>query len=281
LAYPDIPIWLELSRLGRDFVFSGGRSLFPQKALAEICRYCLFMGAPRNGHSLVGSMLDAHRNVVMAHELGVPKYMAAHFSVRQLQLLLIANSQQHAARGRRHIDYSHAIPGQWQGRFESLRVIGDKHGEGFLLSVQARPWLVQVLIERLDPLYFIHVVRNPFDAIASVVDSTKRKISLEQGVSYFERLYETLMQVQDQLAPGRLHELRFEDLQSHPREQLAMVCQFLDVDPTVDYLDACASIMLTELPDHRNRVHWDDASRQKVNALIKKYSFLSGYAFED
>jgi len=281
VAYPDIPLWLELARLGRDFAWSGARSLLPQQTPATNDRYCLFMGAPRNGHSLVGSMLDAHRNVVMAHELGVPKYLLAHFSVRQLQLLLIANARRHAASGRRHIHYSHAIRGQWQGRYEDLRVIGDKHGEGFLLSVRARPWLAHALIERLDPLYLIHVIRNPFDAIASVAGTGKRNKSPEQVIGYFDRLYETLTRVQEQLPPGRLHEVRFEDLQSHPREQLGMVCRFLDVDPTADYLDACASIVLRELPDRRNQVHWDDSSRQRVEALIRKYPFLSGYAYED
>lgn len=281
MAYPDIPIWLELTRLGRDFARSGARSLLPQKALAGITRHCLFMGAPRTGQSLVGAMLDAHRNVVMAYELGVPKYLAAHFSLRQVQLLLMANSRHQAARGRRHIHYSHAIPGQWQGRFEHVRVIGDKHGEGFLLSMQARPWLAQAVIKRLDPLYFIHVVRNPFDAIASIAGNTRRNKSVGQTISYFERLYATLVTVQRQLAPGRIHELRLEDLQSQPREQLAQVCQFLGVDAPADYLDACASIVLGELPDHRNTVHWDDSSRRGVEALIQKYSFLSGYAFED
>jgi len=279
MAYPETPIWLELARLGRDFLSSGARALTPPKGLSEIDRQCLFMGAPRNGHSLVGAMLDAHRDVVLAYELGVPKYLAAHFSLRQIQLLLLENSRHHAALGRNHIHHSHAVRGQWQGRFERLRVIGDKHGEGFLLSVQARPWLVQAVIERLNPLYFIHVIRNPFDAIASVVTNVKRRKSVDQGIAYFERLYETLSAVQDELAPGQLHEVRFEEFQSRPKEQLTRVCQFLGVEPSPDYLDACASIVLHDLEDHRGQVHWEDSSRVRVEALIQKHPFLSGYTF--
>lgn len=281
MAYPETPIWIELARLGRDYALSGARSLLPQKALAEIRRQCLFMGAPRNGHSLVGAMLDAHRDVVMAHELGVPKYLAAHFSLRQIHLLLIANSRHHAARGRKHIDYSHAIRGQWQGRFEHLQVIGDKHGEGFLLSVQARPWLAQALIKLMHPLYFIHVIRNPFDAIASVVTSTKRGQSLERSVTYVEQLYETLSQVQAGLAPGHLHEIRFEEFRCHPQQELGKVCRFLGVEPSPDYLDACSSIVLDHLEDHRGRVEWDDPCRKRVEALIQKHPFLSGYVFDN
>jgi hypothetical protein len=137
VAYPEVPLWLDLLRLARDFALSGAASLRPQAGFAGIERYCLFIGAPRNGHSLVGALLDAHPQMVVAHELGVPRYVAARFSRRQVLYLLAANARRAAARGRPHIHYSHAVPGQRQGRCRDLRVIGDKHGEGFLLSVQA------------------------------------------------------------------------------------------------------------------------------------------------
>jgi hypothetical protein len=65
-------------------------------ASAGIERYCLFIGAPRNGHSLVGALLDAHPQMVVAHELGVPRYVAARFSRRQVLYLLAANARRAA-----------------------------------------------------------------------------------------------------------------------------------------------------------------------------------------
>ena len=32
-------------------------------------KYCMFVGYPRSGHSLVGSLLDAHPNMIIANEL--------------------------------------------------------------------------------------------------------------------------------------------------------------------------------------------------------------------
>jgi len=280
VAYPDVPIWLELARLGRDFALSAARSALPHPELSDIQRYCLFMGAPRNGHSLIGAMLDAHPKMLVAHELGIPKYLATHFSRRQIQLLLITNSRRNASRGRQHIHYSHAVPGQWQGRYDKLQVIGDKHGEGFLLSVQARPWLVQAVIEGMTPAHFIHVLRNPYDAIASVMTSSKRGRSLDRAIGYFEGLYETLGKVQDALSPEQWFELRFEDFLEHPQRHLGRVCQFLDLQPGTDYLDACASIVLDKLEDHRGLVQWDPVSRNRVAGLVDKHPFLSGYRFD-
>jgi hypothetical protein len=210
VAYPEVPLWLDLARLARDFALSGAAALRLRPAFRGLERHCLFIGAPRNGHSLVGALLDAHPQMIVAHELGVPRYVAARFSRRQVLCLLAANARRAAARGRRHIHYSHAVPGQWQGRYRDLRVIGDKHGEGFLLSVQARPWLTAAVLERFAPAYFIHVVRNPYDALASVATSSKRGQSLERAIAYFEGLYRTLEQVRGQVAPERLCLLRFE-----------------------------------------------------------------------
>ncbi len=35
--------------------------------------YCMFIGYPRSGHSLIGSLLDAHPNIIISHELNVLK----------------------------------------------------------------------------------------------------------------------------------------------------------------------------------------------------------------
>ena len=35
-------------------------------------RFCLFVGYPRSGHSIVGAVLNAHRDAVISHELDAP-----------------------------------------------------------------------------------------------------------------------------------------------------------------------------------------------------------------
>lgn len=281
MAYPEIPLWLELARLARDFALSGAAVLRPRPEFAGIERHCLFIGAPRNGHSLVGALLDAHPRMVVAHEAGVPRYLAARFSRRQILHLLIANAHRQAARGRPHIQYSHAVAGQWQGRYRDLRVIGDKHGEGFLLSAQARPWLARAVLERFAPAYFIHVARNPYDALASVVGSSKRGQSPERAITYFEGLYRTLEELRRQIPPDRLLLLRFEQFLERPCERLAEACAFLGVEAPADYLDACASIVLPQPPDGRDLLQWDAAARDRVERLIARHEFLNGYRFHD
>ncbi|MDP9138749.1 MAG: hypothetical protein M3N38_11330, partial [Pseudomonadota bacterium] len=49
--------------------------------------YCTFIGYPRSGHSIMGSLLDAHPNIIIAHELDALRFLKAGFSERQLYFL--------------------------------------------------------------------------------------------------------------------------------------------------------------------------------------------------
>ncbi len=107
-------------------VESSCRRLRYQAALEGLESYCLFIGYPRSGHSLVGAMLDAHPQVAMAHELDVMKFMNAGFDREQIEYLLIENARRSAAAGRSWGLFDYRVAGQWQGRFEKLKVLGDK-----------------------------------------------------------------------------------------------------------------------------------------------------------
>lgn len=96
----------------------------------EVDTYCLFIGYPRSGHSVVGSFLDAHPDMLFAHQLGDLKYIRGRYGRRQLYYLIVRNSRRFMTNGRVWAGYSYEVPNQWQGRWRNLRVIGDKQGSG-------------------------------------------------------------------------------------------------------------------------------------------------------
>ena len=131
--------------------------------------YCMFIGYPRSGHSIVGSLLDAHDRIIIAHELNALKFIEAGCEYRELYWLLLFNSQQFAQFGRTWGDYQYEVPGQWQGRFSDLRVIGDKKGGTSSMLIGRRPGMLLQLEKTVPhPVRFIHVVRNPYDNIATL-----------------------------------------------------------------------------------------------------------------
>jgi hypothetical protein len=62
--------------------------------------YCMFIGYSRSGHSLVGSLLYAHPNAIIAHELDALKFAKVGFDKHQVYQLLLDNSRRFVRRGR-------------------------------------------------------------------------------------------------------------------------------------------------------------------------------------
>ena len=68
---------------------------------SDLETYCMFLGYPRSGHSLVGALLDAHPDVIIAHELDVLKYIGEGCGRPQIYSLLLENSQAAREGGRK------------------------------------------------------------------------------------------------------------------------------------------------------------------------------------
>ena len=64
---------------------------------ATVRAYVMFVGQPRTGHSLVGALLDAHPNALVAHELDALKYVAAGYDRRRLYALLVEQERARVA----------------------------------------------------------------------------------------------------------------------------------------------------------------------------------------
>ena len=99
--------------------------------------YVLFVGHPRSGHSLVGSLLDAHPDIVVSHELDALQYVAVGYPASAAVHARARARRDQRRRRRKSWGYSYAVPGQWQGRFARLQVVGDKRGR--LPRPRARP----------------------------------------------------------------------------------------------------------------------------------------------
>jgi hypothetical protein len=122
----------------------------------------MFIDYPRSGHSLIGSLLDAHPNAIVAHELDTSKFVEAEFGKHQLYELLLDNSRRFAQSEGEWNGYAYEVSQQWQGRFDELRVIGDKKGGYSTLRLAEDPGPLHRLQKTVaTDVKFVHVVRNP------------------------------------------------------------------------------------------------------------------------
>ena len=260
-------------------------SLLENRSNAEFFRdietYCMFVGYPRTGHSLIGSLLDAHPRIVIAHELDAVNLFKHGFSRNQVFHLLLENSKKMAAMGRRHSGYSYEVPHQWQGRFEKLQVLGDKKGATSAMHFYNDPGLLNFVINKVGKeVKLVHVIRNPYDVLATMTQRSPRR-TLAMHIDIFFRLCSSIWRLKSELHPDQVFDLRLESFIEAPKPHLERLCSFVGVRTDEQYLEDCASIVFKSPKKSRFDVQWDPTSVSKVRERMEEFSFLSGYAYNE
>ena len=266
----------------RDWFLSRRVAAQHRADFGEIERYLMFVGYPRSGHSLVGSLLNAHPDVVVSHQLDALRYVEHGFSRAQLFGMIFLSDRRFEKKGRtgtkREFDY--AVPGQWQGKYRTLRIIGDKRGKNTSERLGADPALLARVAALVDvPIRFVHVVRNPYDNITTM---TRRAHStLERTTQRYFNLVDSVVAIRAMVGPDAWHELRHEDLIASPRTALEDLCRFLEVEPHPDYLDACAGTIYQS--PHRSRfdMDWSPELIAEVARRAAAVDFLADYAYDE
>jgi hypothetical protein len=244
----------------------------------DVRTYVLFIGYPRSGHSLVGFLMDAHPHAIIASQTSALRYLRHGFSRRQTFFCILENSRKVARIGREWRPYSYAVPNQWQGRFDKLRVVGDSTG---LTRVRRNPALLKTAQEKLKgvDLKLIHVIRNPYDNISTM--NRIRRQPLPDTIAAYFSMCETVEQIKRQVGPGVVYDIRHENLILHPQNALQGLCAFLGLSTEEGYFEDCASIIFKSPHKTRNDVDWSEESIVSVRRQAARFAFLSGYSYDD
>lgn len=292
---PKQKIIRNLSQIPKDYLVSLFKDFNGAYQSAE--NFCLFVGYPRSGHSLVGSLLDAHPNAVIAHELNILKYFRLGFSEQQVYRLLVRKSQLSAAQGRISTIYSYQVPNQWQGEFRNIKVIGDKKGGDLSEKIKTNPDFFELIKNKISlPIKIVHVTRNPYDNIATISkkhrsiikrlakvnpDFPAYKNPLEGAINYYFYLCEAVEQLKQITATEEWLEIRHQSLIADPKATLEKLCFFFDLHADQNYLEDCASIILNSPHQTRYTVTWNDELIKQVSTQMERFDFLQGYSYQD
>lgn len=249
-------------------------------AFENLERFCFFLGYPRSGHTLLGSLLNAHPEMLIAHEVNILRYVRHGFPRQPLLGLLLRRDQQFGAEGREWSGYDYNVPGQYQGKTTRLRVIGDKRGRGSTKQLSINPSLLVELRSRMQlPLAVIHHVRNPFDNIATM--ARRGNDSLETAAGRYFRFASIIREALISSGEERLS-THHDDLITDPKAELHRVIRFLGLSqPSEDYLEACRSIVFSTPSRSRERVAWPRELITSIEERIQQFPDLQRYRFAD
>jgi len=288
-------------------------SKLPKRVINGVRSVVLFIGHPRSGHSIVGSILDSHPHIVVSHELDLFNKMVDHpnwskseifnafwsLSIKSSTSGLRTDTKKANRKG-----YSLGIPDLYQGTYESyIDVIGDKRGGRMTELLKDSPRLWKKLYDRLKsvtgiPVKIFHVIRNPFDNIAtSVLFASKRasetnesivelkkdghdylfdhKLVDNQVTKYF-KFYQAIEDAKVRFDLDVI-EVHGKDLIADPKKVINEMCEFLQVTCDDDYLSVCSNKIFPEESKTRYQLQWKNYQIKYVQDTIKKFSNLHRY----
>jgi len=248
--------------------------------------YCMFIGYPFSGHSLVGSLLDAHPNAIIAHELEVFRFIGKGFGREQIFSMLLENSQDARKRGRTQSGYPYDVPHQWQGKYKKLEVIGDKRGDGATRRLFFRPELYDELHNTVGvDIKMVHVIRNPYDNITQMANVGRRNLSQVNEMDFRNAIERYFFKAKQNLALKEkygedIFDIKQEDLIAKPHKKISEMCKFFDLEENDDYINDCASIIYESPHKRRFKWEWTQELIEMVEYKMANIPFLSDYSYE-
>ena len=291
-----VPIWkLRLAALVE--MARAGKTLSAPRSFLQ------FAGFPRSGHSLIGSLVDAHPDALVSHELDTMGLVENGLHRREIFALIARNSGEFMRNGRYWNGFAYVVPNAAHGQATAPRVIGDKKGDWAVRRSAAVPDLPERLQARMAiPCKWILVVRNPFDNIATMSmrrggaydklrigagSSAEFAAALSAGkdssipghaddamIEDYIALCEGTAKLCAGVAPDDWLELQYEDFTDEPVAGLTRLLEFAGLEPEPGFMADAASIVRPASGKSRDAVVWSEAQKARVRDAIARFPFL-------
>ncbi|XP_065891454.1 uncharacterized protein [Dysidea avara] len=283
----------------------------PQPIIDGVKKFVFFIGHCRSGHSIVGSLLDGHPHIVISHESKIFRRLAkmpssidksyifntiwtsAYMSARESGIRTIRSR----ANGK---GYTLAVGGLYQGDYESyIEVIGEKKAELTTELFLDSPTRLEGVINKLRttvglPMKVLHVIRNPFDNIATTVlydnfkDSLIGKVkshnrtytfnssTIDKEIDTYFRYYQAAEEAEEMFKLD-LMVIHGKDFVADPRTTIVEMCKFLDVHCSDEYLEITSKKIFNSESKTRYKITWEDYHISRVQSYIDSYERLKRY----
>jgi len=247
--------------------------------------FCCFVGHGRSGGTLVGSLLNAHPNVVISNELHAFRLIRKGLNQKQLFRLIYLSSERQVARGSKGGGgYTYAVPGQAQGSHDNLIVIGARKAGATAREIFEFPDVLKKVDKKISlNKKFIHVSRHPLDCITTTFKKTPRgklkssREHLQREIGLYFRRCESVERIVNEFESSSLLIVHLEELIESPTIELRSICEFLGLDCSNEYLEAAATIIMGKPNVSRRTIEWDQDLIDEVRNNMSRFPWLECY----
>ena len=304
-----------LSTLTEGKVESRGNELdvLTQEVVNNVKKVLIFAGHQRSCHSFVGSIIDAHPNVIMAPSFNpFVKYLDSPEDLptkeKLFQNFYQAAKRSMRANGIRNRDskgYTLTVDGLYQGMFkDKVDVIGSigANSRIYYQNPEEFHTMFNIMHKKVGvPIYVIRVIRNPYDIIATaalyeyydhpkVLDlkkqqsegKLKNRVHVDEQLKKFSRHYFRLLNGSEGvISLGDQHfDISCEGLIDDPKEMIMDICDFLQLECSEDYVTKCAAKVFPSKSSTRKIVEWPSDILEYIETSAKAFPYLEEYIKE-
>lgn len=279
----------------------------------NIERFVLFMGHHRSGSSILGAMLNSHPEIVISHEVPLLQELTNSDVLEKGRIVRRIMERDRQVREWTSPPYgmmggyTYAVNTQWQGKYSRLRIIGDKNSVAVTNWMYSSPALLDSLRHVMGvPISVFFTYRNPYDIVAA---EWLRVLRNERGNAAIPRSFldfnppdtekpqieqdfissgsrqiamsRKILKVLTLFSEAEIFPIKHEDFIAFPKENLRRACEFLGVECTEEYLEACAAISYSSPHQTRFKVRWTPEQKAQVDEAVRTYPWFEGYTYED
>lgn len=251
-----------------------------REALQDVECFAMFVGYPRTGHTLICGALDAHPEIVLANELDALAYVKRGVSRRSLYGMILARDRWWVEHDCTWEGYDYRVPGQQQGSWSRLRVIGDKTAGHSSMRLGREPSLLERLRRTVEvPIRMLHVTRHPLDTVARMAKAAG--VEPSEVIPEYLQFARTAASLRTRVDVDEWMDLRHEDFLADPTAGLTALCGFLGVDAGPAYLEACRGLVRPQPNESRRVVQWDPSVLEQLATGLADVPVLGEYDILD
>ena len=281
-----------------------------QEDLDSVEKIVFFVGTCHVGADILASLLDAHPSVVIADRHLT--FQAC--SGSQLEQQSVFHNKLSLFNEVYKSSYFSSLCGNrsfnglkmkgsfnQQESFKHHKVIGDQSSQALsqlIKTPSSRKCFFEILRTLAVPVVLVHVVRNPYDIIASDI---LRAMSTNVGVKppgekikpkkelVMSAAQKMLRQVADeyvllnsgQEVPFQMLKIKIEDCIMDPETTARKICGTLGITCTQEYIQLFQETAFANVASDRYLIEWDASSLQHLETIIRKIPTFQGYTFEE
>jgi len=280
-------------------------SLIPSSATDHLRVFVLFIGHTHSSHSIVASVLDSHPHMIVSHESGIVSALinTPSSATKSYVYNRIWTSSQKSIHGKRSSTgkgYTLLIDREWQGRYDTyVDVLGDDEAQVIPTQWYFHRENVQAMFKWLPslidvPVKLFHIIRNPYDNIATEVlyrtfkrnhhqvsnaKSSNESVTVDPevvdaSIRYYFRLHEGAEFVKKEYDTMTIHII---DFISHPKSMITEICEFLGVMCSEDYIDKCSEKIFNKESRTRYKITWKNKQIASIRSSMQEFDSLKRY----